>query len=336
MAKKTKLAEEKTEDDNLIFNSIIKEYGNILKSYSDVADEDKKIIPFSPALNFALGGGVAEGDLMLLAGKPKSGKSTSALQFAANAQSVGKHIFFANIECRLGARNLKGIHNLKPEKFTIIDSNRDKILTAEENLSIIENLAQTQPDSVIIIDSLSSLCPLAEKTEKITSQFRASGPRLLSAFLKRIRPVLSVNKIIMIGTLHLITNSGGGPGPAFLADGGLKVRYYSDICLEIKYTEPWLSNTGDQIGQKIHWHCPWSSLSVPGRKVTSFLRYGHGLDNEMELIEFGEQLGLISKAGSWFSYNDIKCQGQEKLRTALLENPIQLELLGKQVKEMLV
>lgn len=332
MAKKNK---EYTEPNNLVLDAIIKKYGNILKSYDDVIDTKKQIISFSPALDFAIGGGIQEGDLVLLSGKPKSGKSSSALQFAANAQAFGKHIFFANIECRLGARNLQGIHNLKQDKFTIIDSNRDKILSAEENLSIIENIAQSHPESVIIIDSLSALCPVAEKTEEITAQFRAGTPKLLSAFFKRIRPVLTVNNVILIGTIHMITNSGGGPGPVNIADSGLKVRYYSDVCLDIKWSEPWQASDNEQIGQKIHWNCTWASLHSPGRKVTSYLRYGYGLDNTMELIEFAEQLGLITKGGAWYSYKDIKYQGQEKMRLALLDNPTLLAELETSVHEML-
>lgn len=337
---KIKLAEPKEESPNsLILDSICSKYGNIIRSFDEVVEKQRKTISFGPSLDFALSGGVKEGNLVLLAGPPKAGKTSSMLQLGANFQdgSSNRQVFFANIEARLDSRNLLGVHNLKPENFKVIESNRDKILSGEEHLRIIESIIKSYPDSIILIDSLSAICPESESVDDLTGQVRSGGPRLLSQFCKRMRQILSVNNVTLVATIHVITNT-SGYGKAFLSDSGMKVKYYSDIFLEIRNFEPWKAGGDDteQIGQKVNWQCTWSSTGAPNRRVTSYIRYGYGIDNIMENVEFGVQLGLILKAGSWFSFGDIKCQGQEKLRTALLENPQQLELLGEQVKEMLV
>ncbi len=332
---KTKLVESK-KNDNFILDGLIEKYGNIIYDYSDVINVKKELVSVSPSVDFCLGGGVQSGDLFLLAGPAKGGKTTTMLQMASNGnEKYGKKIFFANIEARLTARSLKGIHNLKEDNFKVIQSNSDKILTGEEHLSIIENIIKTHPNSIVLVDSLSAICPESESTDILTGQFRAGSPRLFSAFCKRIRQILTCNNVILCGTLHMMASMNTGYGRQTMSDGGYKLKYNSDVFLEIRYIEPYENGT-EQIGQKIHWQCSWASLGPPNRKAIGYIRYNYGLDNIMENIEFGVQLGLIGKAGSWFSLGDIKCQGQEKLRSALLEAPESLKSLELEVKNMLV
>ena len=68
--------------------TITKKYGNILVNGADVFEElqDMQVIPVSPSLDYALGGGFREGTWIQMIGDPKSGKTTTALQFAAACQ----------------------------------------------------------------------------------------------------------------------------------------------------------------------------------------------------------------------------------------------------------
>jgi hypothetical protein len=44
--------------------------------------------------------------------------------------------------------------------------------------------------------------------------------------------------------------------------------------------------------------------------------------NNYEIIDLGVELGIINKAGSWFSYNGTKLgQGRDAVRTIFLDNP---------------
>jgi hypothetical protein len=73
--------------------------------------------------------------------------------------------------------------------------------------------------------------------------------------------------------------------------------------------------------------------------VQSFLRYNHGLDEELELIALGTDLGVISKRGSWLSLPDVegepKAQGDERLRQLLIEHPEYAEHIKQQIMEMM-
>ena len=61
--------------------------------------------------------------------------------------------------------------------------------------------------------------------------------------------------------------------------------------------------------------------------------YGKGINVEGEIIDFGQKLGLIEKAGSWYSYNDEKIgQGKTNASNFLRENKKIRNALVKQIK----
>jgi recombination protein RecA len=84
---------------------IQKKYGEgVLMDASFLLDEEKIVIPVSPAIDIALRGGIPEGSVCTFSGKSGSGKSTTALQIAANAQKKeygSRKIYYADVECRL-------------------------------------------------------------------------------------------------------------------------------------------------------------------------------------------------------------------------------------------
>ena len=82
---------------------IFKDYGNIISNGLDVLEEKKnyKTISISPAIDIALGGGIKEGSWLTLTGDPKSGKTTTAMQIAANCQKEGRPIIYLDVEGRL-------------------------------------------------------------------------------------------------------------------------------------------------------------------------------------------------------------------------------------------
>ncbi len=50
--------------------------------------------------------------------------------------------------------------------------------------------------------------------------------------------------------------------------------------------------------------------------------FDHGISREGNLLDIGLELGLVSKAGAFFSYGDIRLgQGRESARQHLKDNP---------------
>ena len=326
-------------------DSINKDFGNnIILNATSVIDQESIVIPFSPALDIILNGGIPEGSFVVFTGQPKCGKTTTSLDFAATAQQEQyskkgiRNVYYLNIEGRLKKRDLEGIPNINLEKFSIIGSQTGKILHAEEYLQIGERIINEDPGCVLIIDSYSALCTEAEITSDMDKMQRADGAKLLAKFCRKVANVIPVNKNIVIGITHLMGNP-TGYGAEFKEKSGQAIAYQTDIKLRAKTFKPWLLGADNtQIGQEVEWQTLCSSLGPPGGNITSYIRYGQGIDKQMELVNLAVDIGLINKGGAWYTLtflNDdkTKFQGAEKVRQFLIENKSAYNDLYTEVKK---
>lgn len=317
-----------------IKDDVTKTFGqDIILSGNAIIDRKSIVIPVSPSLDIVLNGGIPEGSFVVFTGQPKCGKTTSSLDFAATAQQLkyahssfekGREVYYLNIEGRLKKRDLEGIPGLDLSRFHVIGSQQGKILHAEEYLQIAEKIINEVPGSVVIIDSYSALCTEAEITSEMDKMQRADGAKLLAKFCRKVANVIPVNKNIVIGITHLMGNP-TGYGAEFKEKSGQAIAYQTDIKLRAKTFKPWLlSADSTQIGQEIEWQVVCSALGPPGGNITSYIRYGEGIDKYMEAICLASDMGLIQKGGSWYTLATVedkpKFQGTEKVRQFLLEN----------------
>ena len=76
----------------------VKKYGDIIKKGNTVLQEKGEygVISISPALDVGLGGGIREGCWLMLTGDPKSGKTTTAMQIAANCIAEGRKVIYVD------------------------------------------------------------------------------------------------------------------------------------------------------------------------------------------------------------------------------------------------
>ena len=168
---------------NSTIKELTKKFGDgVVLSADQIIESKKAIIPWSPCIDIILGGGIPEGSWITLTGEPKCGKTTSSLHFAAKCQQDeygGRDVYYLNIEGRLKPRDLKGIKGLNPDKIHVVGSffdegaKKGRILSAEEYLSIGENIIKDNPGCLLIIDSVSQLVTEKELTSEMHEQHRA-------------------------------------------------------------------------------------------------------------------------------------------------------------------
>ena len=347
--------------------TITKKYGNILVNGAEVFQElqDMQVIPVSPSLDYALGGGFREGTWIQMIGDPKSGKTTTALQFAANCQKkeYGESpIFYVNVEGRLSTKNFEGVHGLDASKITVVQSETET-LSAEKYLGAVEKIVKAHPNCVVIIDSISSFIAQKDLDEEVRGDYRPGVHKILSNFCKKMIRVVPKQRAIIIMITHFIANT-GGMGKKKVADGGVKVRYQADTILEIAWIQAWKEKSdGQQIGQALHWKVVTSALGgFVGAEAIGWLRYGTGIDYKQEMFDQANDFDLISAAGAWYTCDFlvedpkpikklleaegidkddeekitkfVKFQGQQKLRDFLDKNNL-WPALQESLKEML-
>ena len=65
-----------------------------------------------------------------------------------------------------------------------------------------------------------------------------------------------------------------------------------------------------------------NKLAPPFKKCEFDIIFGEGIDRIGEIVEWGTEIDLIKKSGSWYSYGDTKLgQGTSGIRTLLKDNP---------------
>lgn len=321
---------------------IEKEYGksSIVNAEQFLADK-KQIIPWSPSLDIILSGGVPEGSWVSVNGRPKVGKTTSLLSFAAKAQlpeNGARTVYFLSVEGRFKEMNLRGIKglNLSNDRFKLIQSTKEKILSTQDFLTIAEKIIKTHPKSVIIIDSISALADEKELTGGIGTETRGHNQKVISQFCNNTANIVPVMDCIVMGVTHTIANTSGFGSPT-AEKAAVRWLYQSDIRIKANYAAPWMvpKTNGREVGKIIKWSCLTSALGPPGMQIDSYMRYNVGIDDIYELIEFANSTGLIEQSGSWYILNfccepgqePLKKQGGENVYHYLLENPDKVNLL---------
>ena len=327
MAKKAKKIEL---SDDPTTNMVNKKYGQIVQSGTSVLAslENYETIGISPALDIALGGGLREGSCVVMTGDPKTGKTTTALYFAAKAQKQGKKVIYLNTEGRLTKENFKGIKGLDIGAIEVVQAtDKEPLISAETYLNALETYIKNTPDLVAIVDSTSSMVPQDELDGEIRTGVRNALPRLLSMFFKRISGDVSRMKAICIFITHNIANTGGSRfSPNKMADCGNMLQYQAGTNMVITHRGKWEvpKDSGNHVGQIANWLIKTSAAGgTPLKTTESWIRYGVGIDECQEVAQIASEFAMIDRSGAWYTIScAIENREDPTIKSWLIENDI--------------
>jgi len=316
--------------------------GIIASAAEALTPRSRDILPTPLSLDIALSGGIPDGVVCLITGKAKSGKTTLCLELLKNAQLLNRPTFYIDIEKRCTPALLSTIQGLDPGKLKIIPYQVDKPLMAEEYLNIIERIAKTQKKAVVVIDSIAALSTITEQENLIGSNKDMAGPaKLLSAFFRRTQQIVDSNNIILIFISQMMSNR-EPRGPKYIEKGGVAIQYACSVWLKVTWTKQWEKNieTNAPDGHDLHITVQSSAMGRPFLPCVLPLRYGIGIDIIKDIVTNAENLGLIEKAGAWYSIpmfadksDPPKFQGLTRLSNFLKENPDKLQQLETEIRD---
>ena len=305
MAKKKSKA---VEYDDPTVATLCKKYGNVIESGTKVLEslETYDTISVSPALDMALGGGLREGQVVVMTGDPKTGKTTTALYAAAKAQAKGKKVYYLNTEGRLTKQNFRGIKGLDVDAIQIVQATDDTpVVSAETYLNIMERLLKEEENLFLICDSTSNMVPQDEIDGEIRTGVRNALPRLLSMFFKRISGDVSRMKAIAVFITHNIANTGGSRfAPSKMADCGNMLQFQAGTNMVITHRGKWEvpKESGNHVGQVANWVIKTSAAGgTPMSTAASWIRYGVGIDKSQEIAQIATDFALIQAKGAWYT-----------------------------------
>lgn len=317
---------------NLAIEKIEKDFGkgSIMK-LGDKTTVNVDAIPTGAlSLDVALGiGGIPRGRIIEIYGPESSGKTTLAQHIVAECQKKGGIAAFVDAE-----------HALDPEYAKNLGVNIDELLisqpdTGEQALDITEELVRSGAVDIIVVDSVAALVPKAEIEGTMEDQQMGLQARLMSKALRKLTGVIGKTNTTVIFINQLRQKIGVMYGNPETTTGGNALKYYASVRMEIKRTET-LKGDGEDVGNHVRVRVLKNKVAPPFRTAEFDIIFGKGISKTGNILDVAVNLGIVNKAGAWFSYNDSKLgQGREKSKEFLDENPELKAEIEKLVREKL-
>lgn len=297
-----------------------------------ILGEKPSIIPetFSSGsltIDRALGiNGWPKGRIIEIYGPESSGKTTLALHAIAEIQKTGGIAAFIDAEHSIDPIYAK---NLGVDIDNLILSQPD---SGEQALEIVDTLSKSGAIGLIVVDSVAALVPEAELSGEMKDQVVGAQARLMSKALRKITGSLSKNKTTVIFINQIREKIGVIFGNPETTTGGRALKFYSSIRLEVRKIQN-VTNNGDITGNQIKCKVVKNKLAAPYKTAQIDIIFSKGISKELEIINLAEELGILVKKGSWYSFNGENiAQGVLNLQFILQTNK---ELFDKLKQEVL-
>jgi recombination protein RecA len=117
--------------------------------------------------------------------------------------------------------------------------------------------------------------------------------------------------------------------------GGNALKFYASVRLDIRKSTA--IKDGDEIlGNQVRVKVIKNKVAPPFKKAEFDLMFNEGISRVGELIDMGVELGILTKSGSWFSYDGKKlAQGRDAAKNVLRDNPELAEEIENKIMEAL-
>jgi len=279
----------------------------------------------SIGLDDALGiGGLPRGRVIEIFGPESSGKTTLALHVVAQAQKNGGICAFVDAEHALDPDYA---HKLGVSIKELLVSQPD---TGEQALEITESLVRSGKIDVVVIDSVAALTPKAEIEGDMGAHHVGRQARLMSQALRKLTAIVAKSKTTVIFINQIRMKIGVMFGSPETTPGGRALKFYTSVRLDIRRIAQ--IKKGDVVvGGRVRVKVVKNKVAPPFRMAEFDLIYNEGISKEGEIIALGEKYEIISRAGSSYSYGEMKLgRGYDATRKYLKEDKkLTTEILKK-------
>ena len=300
-------------------DKIEKDYGKgtIMKLGDQPEWDAAQVIPSgSIALDHALGiGGYPKGRIIEIYGPESSGKTTLAIHAIAEAQKAGGIAAIIDAEHAFDRAYAKA---LGVDLETLLISQPDN---GEQALEIADNLIRSGAIDIVVIDSVAALTPKAEIEGEMGDNKVGLQARLMSQALRKLTANISKTNTCCIFINQLREKIGIMFGNPETTTGGNALKFYASVRLDIRRTTQ-IKDGEEALGNHVKVKVVKNKMAPPFKKAEFDIVFGEGISHSSELVDLGVELGIITKSGSWFSYNDAKlAQGREAAKKVMQDNP---------------
>ena len=269
----------------------------------------------SIALDLALGiGGIPQGRVTEVFGTEASGKSTLAFHVMAESQRAGGTAAYIDTE-----------HALDPGYTARCGVNTKDLLvsqpdSAEQALEICEYLVRSGALDIVVVDSVAALVPRAELEGEMGDSHVGLQARLMSQALRKLTAAIHRSNAAVMFINQIREKVGVVWGSPEVTPGGRALKFYSSVRIDIRRLES-IKRGGEIVGSRVRARVVKNKVAPPFRVAEFDIMFNEGISKEGDLVDLGEELGLLKKSGAFYSFDDTRLgQGKENAKAFLREH----------------
>ena len=281
------------------------------------------------SLNFLLSGdidkGIPVGKMILVAGKPQSGKSIIGARIAAHAQKQDFIVVWLDAEHASDVRFLSraGIDVTKAiyKEIDTIEELQNKLM------KILTWSKEKNRKLFIVLDSLSALSGTKEMSdaadEKLTADMGQTAKNIRAVIRKIIHPLYYSHSVLYcVNHVYAVP---GGFIPREEIGGGYSGKFFGQIVLTLNKL-----NAEEGISTKVKVKSKKNREYIEGRTTEFLINYKEGIDDNIGMMDLFKEFDVVKEKGSWFNIDGDEKSYREK---DLFENKEVYEELLKRLKE---
>ena len=275
------------------------------------------------SLDLALGiGGIPRGRVTEIFGSEASGKTTLAQHIMAETQKTGGIAAYIDVEHALDPTYAASC-GVKLEDLLVAQPD-----TGEQALEITETLVRSGAVDVVVVDSVAALVPRAEIEGEMGDAHVGLQARLMSQALRKLTAAISTSNTAVVFINQLREKVGIIFGNPEVTPGGRALKFYSSVRIDLRRADS-IKQGSEIIGSKVRARVVKNKVAPPFRSAEFDIMFKHGISKEGNLIDIGVAMGVVKKAGAFFTYGETKLgQGRENAKDYLRQYPeiaLQLE-----------
>ena len=302
--------------------------GSIMKLGGDIKVNVETIPTGALTLDWALGvGGLPRGRVIEIFGPEASGKTTLTLTAIREIQKKGGVAAFIDAEHAFDATYAK-----------VIGLNLDDLLisqpdTGEQALEIVETLVRSNAVDLVVIDSVAALTPRAEIEGEMGDAHMGLQARLMSQALRKLTGAISKSRTCVIFINQIREKIGVMFGNPETTPGGRALKFYCSVRLDVRRIAS-LKEADHVIGGRVRVRVVKNKVASPFREAEFEILHNEGISKAGSIIDAGLNLEIISKSGTWLSWQNEKLgQGRDAAIKLLKEKPKLQDDLEKEIRK---
>ena len=261
------------------------------------------------SLDLSLNGGIPLDKITEICGPPNSSKTSFVLNMIKqNEDCVTAYLDIDN------TINMNYLETLGIDIDSLVIAHPQ---TSEQLVQITEELIASGSVDIIVVDSIASLISNEDLNSSMKKQ---SNNSTITDTIKKLSNLMYKSNcaLVLINQIRNDLKSTKYNSEIAIADRALNT--YASVRLDVRQTNE-LHKYDQIIGAKVKITIKKNKLALKkGNDVFVKHYYDSGIDIIDDLLELACNAEIVSRTGSWYTYDEIKLQGKPSMKNYLIRN----------------